>query len=118
MKVGLINPPSAYQTDPSFSEPVYGNGLLYVEAALRKAGHEVRIKYDVSNLQGRGYCHQARNQAMQALEQELMIPNPHEIPYIEDLQKKAREALSVCMNCEYRKPEIAEIFASSKGGAI
>jgi radical SAM superfamily enzyme YgiQ (UPF0313 family) len=43
MKVGLINPPSAYQTDPSFSELVYGNGLLYVEAALRKAGHEVKV---------------------------------------------------------------------------
>jgi len=43
MKVGLINPPSPYKTEPKFSELVYGNGMLYVEAALREAGHEVKV---------------------------------------------------------------------------
>jgi hypothetical protein len=78
--------------------------------------HEVRIKYDVSNLQGRGYCHQARIQAMQALEVELDVDSTGTKMSVEELQNMSRKALSVCMNCDYRKPEIAEIFASKEGG--
>jgi len=43
MKIGLVNPDCAYKTDAFNEDFFFVNGICYIEAALREAGHEVRI---------------------------------------------------------------------------
>ncbi len=52
----------------------------------------------------------ARNEAMQSLELELDGDSTGTEFSTEELQRKSRRALTTCMNCQYKRPEIAEIF--------
>ena len=65
------------------------------------------------NLVDKDSLWQARNEAMKALEQEMISHSFFGTPQqsIQEIHK----ALTACMNCTYKKPEIAELFDSSDG---
>ena len=59
--------------------------------------------------------HQLRNDAMKALEDETTNPiaekeKAYMFERADNLHSKIRGALTACMNCDYKKARIAEIF--------
>jgi len=58
---------------------------------------------------------QARNEAMKALEAAMADCLASHPDWSRTRIPKIEEALNKCMNCQYKKPEIAEIFDASDG---
>ena len=82
-------------------------------------GQDISETSNLANIQEDTEAYEPRERAMQALEEEMdrVIENPEQ-----NKDRFAGSPLSVidfalakCMNCQYKKPEIAEFFDSSDG---
>jgi hypothetical protein len=101
----------------SYQRAVVNCKRCYAQAVERQ-GESISLSKDL--LSGEARAAEFRERAMQALEKEIDIQltryqvfiNGDKQSYLNEL-KTARIALTACMNCQYKKAEIAEIFHPS-----